>query len=291
LIDRRSKNGFESEVVDAERCKPACALGSLDNVNAPARLPPPRAGRSTRRHDPVRSTWWIAIGLLAIAAVGLVLWFTAKGLQPWTPPIVIGAITTAVTITIIDSAVRREARQRIQPRVNDVLSNIGLGFQSLMLAVVVDYAGTHLDAFRPIPSDAVAMLDLWVSQVDAEDKQREAVNDANEPLLLVEGRQYADRLERARERDREVIEPDLIRAIDDLTTSVAQARVLFALGERGTGRVGPQEASRIVVNAAKAFAPALRRYAPKWVSVHTQLQEAGQEHSAQSRQRRDETPG
>jgi membrane protein YdbS with pleckstrin-like domain len=84
----------------------------------------------------------IAIGLVVLAAVGLPLWFTVDGLKPWVPNITVGAITVAVTITIIDRAVRREVqdqeRRRLQPRVDSALRRLGVGFARMMNTLVMD---------------------------------------------------------------------------------------------------------------------------------------------------------
>ena len=117
----------------------------------------------------MRPTWWVALVLLVGAVVGIVVWFTAGGSQPWTPPIVVGAITSAVTITVIEEVVRHEERQRTKPRVDDVLFRIGSGLRALVFAIVVDYAGTHLHNFQEIPASVLELIDLWLSQAEAED--------------------------------------------------------------------------------------------------------------------------
>ena len=52
-----------------------------------------------------------------------------------------------------------EGRRRLAPRVEHVHYWIGLGFRGLMSAIITDYAWTHADTFRPIPADAIEMIE------------------------------------------------------------------------------------------------------------------------------------
>jgi hypothetical protein len=83
--------------------------------------------------------------MLLVAAAGVVLWCTTDSLRAWIPNITVGALTVALTITVVERAIRQEARNRLLPRLEGALSTIGSDFQMMLLAVVRDYSSTHLE--------------------------------------------------------------------------------------------------------------------------------------------------
>jgi hypothetical protein len=81
-------------------------------------------------------TTGVAFGMLFVAGVGAALWYATDSLRAWIPSISVGAVTVALTITVVDRAIQRETRNRLQPRVEGALSTAGLDFQTMLLAVV-----------------------------------------------------------------------------------------------------------------------------------------------------------
>ena len=114
-------------------------------------------------------------------------------------------------------------------------------------------------------------------------------------MLIAEAGNFAVALERLRERDREVIEPDLIHAMDEFSVEVARARLLLSFVQRGTTH-DPAGTTRAavasVVQAARKFATAFAPYSSSSMTVHQQLRrrvrEAGRDHSEQLRRARDQ---
>jgi hypothetical protein len=101
-------------------------------------------------------------------------------------------------------------------------------------------------------------------------------------MLLAEGVDFARRLEHFRDRDRDVIEPDLIRVMDDFDWQVGQALQLLQFVDLGLADDGPeteQLALRIVVEAAREFALVFRGYGPIWTEIPNLTREAGRTHS------------
>lgn len=236
-----------------------------------------------------RPTFWIAAVLAVLAGVGIWAWFHFKGgLRSWTPNIVVGALTTAVTITIIDWAIRRESKRKLRPRVEDALYWIGLSFRGLVSSVAIDYASTHLNSFKPLPDDATELLQQWLDERANEDGLRpEALN---ESLILEGGIELRQAVERARERDRDVLEPDLIREMDEFTRTVNfatwRASGAFRLPNDDT-QVVARELSTGIVDSGIRFAEVFKRYAPTWMAVPDVTREGSRAHSDQLRQLRD----
>lgn len=203
------------------------------------------------------------------------------------PNVVVGAITVAITVAIIDRAVSREAQRRIQPRVDDVLGRIGLGLHTLVFGLVIDYAGSHLDTFKPIPAEASAVVDQWLADQDAVDWPQPLAPDGDEPLVIQHATMFLDSLEVVRERDREVIEPDLVHAIEAYGAAVRRSRMLL---RRPSLRDRNEEAAvRSVVEAAGRFTAVFARHAPQGCAVHPQLREAARSHNEQMCRMRDHT--
>lgn len=214
-------------------------------------------------------------------------WLTA-----WMPNVVVGALTVALTITVIDRAFRREAQRRLKPRVDDALWRIGSNFRSLVFGVAIDYAATHVDNFKPIPADASAMMAHWLANAD--DANSASLGAAGEePLLIQEAESFVEPLEIIRERDREVLEPDLVRAMDEDTAAVRQSRMLIRMpyAPPANQPTNEQVAVRSVVVAAGQFIDVFGRYAPGSTEIRPQLRHAARAHNEQVRRMRDQSAG
>ena len=106
----------------------------------------------------------------------------------------------------------------------------------------------------------------------------------------LEARTLLGQLEGYRERDREIMEPDFIAAIDEFGWSFQRALTLFRLQhEPGSG--DPRAADRIallsLIRGARSFAAVLARYAPEWMELPAIMREGARSHSEQIRALRD----
>jgi hypothetical protein len=216
-----------------------------------------------RIHETMTSSpWWTPTTKLALALVGVAVLGVATyrhgWLHDWMPNVVIGALVVALTITVVDRAVRREAEDRIQLRVDDVMAGLGEALQELITAIVFDYVAHHRHDLKPVPADSLEMIDLWLSDRKTESRppkrppkpfdpewfrealispakfQIESLGDAllnpkpdlgPEPnlALVAAGQVCAEQLERFRDRDREVMPTQLTHAIDEFTKAARQA--------------------------------------------------------------------
>lgn len=255
-----------------------------------ARPPLPSAPRRSLQavQDHLFTTRGIAVCSLVAAAVSLVLWFTVPWLKPWMPNVTVGAITIAITITVIERVVKTEAQRELQPRTESALRDIGLGFRILVGTIALDYATTHVDDLKPIPQDALGMIDLWLSQHGAEDTERERTHREHLPVLIVNSKTFVEDLERCRERDREVLAPDLVRAVDDFSTGVMQWSVVIdaAQSVHHADAELERDALRSIVKSTRAFGVVFLRYAPRWNEVELGY-EAARNLSRIARDRRD----
>jgi hypothetical protein len=241
------------------------------------------------RLSPTRA---IAVAMLVVAAVGVVLWQTTDGLRAWIPNITVGAVTVALTITVVERAIRREARSRLEPRVDGAISTIGVEFQMMLLAVVRDYSSTHVDAFEPVPKDGVEMIELWLDSHDDIDAPRVRSDDGEVPALVSSARVFADHLERARERDRDVLEPALIRAMDDFCLSVEEAKELVGFELEPAEHAQAEDLALImIVMSLRVLAWVMSRQGPHWLEIREPTRAAAVARRENARRRRDATVG
>jgi hypothetical protein len=213
------------------------------------------------------------------------------------PSVVVGALTVALTITVVEQAIRREDDLRREPRRDDVLWSIGLGLRALVSAIVIDYAGHHLDNFRPVPGDAFAMIEQWLAGYDSEDYEPPRGQLLNPetgvldpppktPMLLDEGFDLLNVLERHRDRDRDVIPEDLTHAIDGYAWHIGQARTLFSLRVADTDEdalARSRSCRHTVVEATRDIAEVIRRHQPKALVIVGLGQEAAASYNARLR--------
>jgi hypothetical protein len=191
-----------------------------------------------------------------------------------------------VDVTIVSWIVRREARRRIQPRVERTLYSIGLSYpRGFLHAILIDYARTHHATFKPIPRTAPEMVELWLAEQEHEDVPRHRLEGERWPMLIASAREYVGELEDYRARDLDVLEPDLVRAIDDFRWNVGQAIQLLGMYEQGLLQEQAdteQVALMTVMQGAQQLTSALERYAPTWMTVLEQMRAGAAEHSRRS---------
>jgi hypothetical protein len=217
-----------------------------------------------------------------------VLWYTSAGLRAWIPNITVGAATVALTITVVEGAIRREARNRLLPRVEGAISTIGIDFHMMLLAVVRDYSSTHVDVFEPVPKDGVELIELWLGSHDELDAPRVRSDDGEVPAILSSGREFAEQLERERERDRDVLDPALVRAMDDFCFTVQEANDVIGFDLDRAEHAKAEDLSVImIVMALRVLAWALRREGPHWLEIREPTRTAALARRENARRRRD----
>jgi hypothetical protein len=115
------------------------------------------------------------------------------------------------------------------------------------------------------------LIEQWLAEQDAEDAVRLSVQDGGEPQLLGEGSSLADAVERVRERDLDVLEPQLVAAMDECAARARRAGTMYRVavvdpqtGEPNGGTDGAFPLRHLVqgvlglVERLEAFKPAAR---------------------------------
>ena len=177
------------------------------------------------------------------------------------------------------------------------MAAIGEALQGLISAIVMDYLEHHVDdEFEPVPDDSLKMIGLWLSSHGAESTPpvSSARFDAPADLapwlspLVNAGQVFAQRLERHRAGDREVMPVKLIHAIDEFAEAANRAIrepgvMDILLNEPDLHSITtPDEAARraarrTTVVAAQEFVRAFKPYA---ASQSLSIGELGRAHAA-----------
>lgn len=126
------------------------------------------------------------------------------------------------------------------------------------------------------------MLSFWLAEQASEDIPRQLLEGQTLPMLILEAREFTERLEEHRSRDLDVLEADLVAAIDDFRWHTSQAIQLLALVEqspRHDDEKAEGTALAMVVCGAQKFAAAFDRYNSHWMKVRDISKEAALVHS------------
>jgi hypothetical protein len=227
--------------------------------------------------------------MLAVAAASAVTYALTATLRSWMPNVATGAFFVAVTITVVERAIRRERRQRLQPRVEYVLDRLRWDLRSFLESLVVDYSGTHLGTFKPVPRDAIAFLDFWLVEKEHQDACHTPLEDSPLPLVLHAGFECANALRRSRDNDREVMEAELVRAIDDYWWHAGQGELFYGFS-RAQWTHDPagnmRHAEEVLVRGARKFAEALLPHDTRGrIEFEDLTLQAAEEHSRGMRER------
>jgi hypothetical protein len=242
---------------------------------------------------------WSALAFAGIAAFAVLMWWLADALDDWAPNFAAEALSIAATLVIVERIVRHEARQRLMPRIESAMAALRSEFRRFLQSVTVDYAGTHLHTFRPLPRDAPDFLDQWLADKQTQDacfSPRRVSDDPKElPLVLGAGEELGKALSHYRELDRDVLDAEVVRAIDDyLWMGVQWAGTRYHLADRGGGTVAEAHASAetTIVRQARALGGVIARHDPHGrIEFQDLTLTAMQEHSEHLRQRAGEIAG
>lgn len=169
---------------------------------------------------------WLAVALVAIAALALVIGITTSRLDNWMPNIATEALAIGVTIAVVERIVERERRRRVQPRVDRALGVLSSDYVKFARMAQFDYASTHLSSdLTEVPEDPLAMLKFWQERHGTETSSRSLPG--RRPLLLEEGITLVRKAQRIAEADRELLPSDLVIAIDNLSQTFGGRGDLF----------------------------------------------------------------
>jgi hypothetical protein len=200
---------------------------------------------------------------LAVAVGASIFYCATSTLRAWTPNIATDAFFVAVTITVVERAIRREARRRLQPRIESVMYHARMAVKMFASSIVIDYSGTHLHTFRAVERDMLEFFDQWLADADNKDACSMPI-DSTYSLVIHAGAELGNFLRDLRNLDREVMELELIRALDDYLWLGAQHGTMmlsFAMDPSGHDRPGSfAHAEQNVVREAKKFAEVLLRH-------------------------------
>jgi hypothetical protein len=131
-------------------------------------------------------------------------------------------------------------------------------------AIVIDYAGTHHKTFKPISPE---MIDLWLTDQQNEDLPRGLDREQPLPMLILEARDFNRDLAESRQLNLDVLEPELVRVIDDFHWLVVKAVQFYGLAAQGLG--DPVRHREIglscAVEAAQQCAKVFKHLGPDWM--------------------------
>ncbi|MDX6453833.1 MAG: hypothetical protein QOH16_3882 [Gaiellaceae bacterium] len=207
----------------------------------------------------------VAVTLAAIAAVAIVINRMSSLLDQWAPNIATEAISVLVTIIVVDRIIDNRERLRMKPRVERALRDVGGDFRMLVRGIAWDYRATHAATFEPIPTTSLGVLDHWLANVGREDSERAVHGDNDLPAAVTHALQVATSLQRVRDNDKDVLEPEVVAAIDEFEEDARLALAVYhgmpgaSVGDRAREAIG------LIVQATHNLGETLIRQDRQWL--------------------------
>jgi hypothetical protein len=207
-----------------------------------------------------------AIGLVLLAGAVLVAWLAADAdwFDDWIANVVVGLVSVAVTITLVEWIVQQEAKRRFEPRVERALRAVGSSYRMMVRVLALDYKATHNETFRRIDTTSLGVLGLWDTGVDTEDTDRTLNNDGL-PHVVNYALTTADQLQEIRETERDVLEPDVVAAIDAFKEDARMAVAIYIGMEDADQRDRERHAIAEVVGGTRRLGEALIGQDRQWL--------------------------
>jgi hypothetical protein len=222
---------------------------------------------------PLRRVDWAAIGFALTAVLFLVLRSASDTawVVEWAPNLAVEALSIAATILIVDRIVRREERRRLRPRLESAYRGIGRQVRSFLHGVAREYVKGHGHPDEADPRRFALALDAWLRAVGTDNVERRV--DDGLPYLFHSASYHAEQLAAIADRDREILPPELVAAIDRLQTQLDAARGGFELMrvhsslDRGIPRAA--DPLVIAIEEVRAFISAFRAHAEsEWLEAY-----------------------
>lgn len=174
------------------------------------------------------TTGWVALALLVLAGAAAAVdsqVSSTSTVRAWVPNIVVGAITVALTVTVVEHALHNRERRRDANIIRYIHEHLDLVLIDFGYALSADYGSTHLATFQPIPTTYIELCELWLK--DAPDGPPITRLTGQLPLVIASAENVASYLDHvARTRYAFVVErhPDLVNSIDRISEWVLMAR-------------------------------------------------------------------
>jgi hypothetical protein len=202
-----------------------------------------------------------AVGFFILAGVCVAVWIETNAADAWMPNAATAAVGIGLTITLVEWIIRQETERRLAPRVERVKDGFRSYLETFAEIVAISYAGAHTRSYRPVPADALHFLAQWLE--DRAPQELDSGQILGVPIVLSLGFDLADEVGKSRVEDREVMDPDLVGAIDDFRLKVTAARTMQFLVEQRLDDT-PEETIRraevLVVEGVLAFGEAFVRW-------------------------------
>ncbi len=116
--------------------------------------------------NPLEWSWTtrsVAGRMVGIACAGTIA-YAIGWLQAWMPNVVVGSLTVAITVTVVERALRDAERgaqrAREQPIMNVIRTRLDLEMMGFVYALLSDYSTTHLNTDTPIPNTVADLCDI-----------------------------------------------------------------------------------------------------------------------------------
>jgi hypothetical protein len=218
-----------------------------------------------RRMTRFRPTHLVAAVFIVIAGALAALYFHAgHDGRAWLPNLATMFAGLGLTIVAVDWIVRRESA----PRVDRALTHIRAEFMTFIDVVALDYATTHSTLPKPIPREALAMLQLWIDEHDHADLPHMHAFTSKEGTLRDAGFEFVAQVTQHDDWDRDVLDARLVAAIRDLGASGRRAEFWSArkippnMPAELAAAIDPRRRSyAALVQGALRFGQVLRAYA------------------------------
>lgn len=204
-----------------------------------------------------------AAAVFALAALGSwLVWYLTDYAGDWTVNVATELGALALTLAIVERIIQGESQARVRPLVENALNRMASSLEWITASIAVDYTDTHVDNFQSVPTDPVAVLDLWnAEQYSADTERRFDTNGCPYPISVAEvvlddfvdvRRDYGDHLE-----------PRLVLALDRLIRRLRNTRMYSAMASAAAPRdVSGRQAlvMSTFVDSLRDFALELRTY-------------------------------
>lgn len=251
-----------------------------------------------------RPTTWLALAAIVVGIAAVVVSVVSDRLDGWMTNVATDAFLLAATILVVERIVRGEGKRRIAPRVERVLWRVGSTMREVVTMIVIDYADRHARTFKRPPNDVLGALDHWLTEERNEDVPRSEADEEPRdpyPMLVHSAGRVAREIKTDVAPDREVLEPDLVRASDDYSWRVGHAAMVIEFVIEGLlddRAETERHARRTAVQATRDFAEVFLGHADRgWAEVDDLTLRAAEERSQwrvrhlEHPERSDEPPG
>jgi hypothetical protein len=201
----------------------------------------------------------------AFAALGTATWWAWHQhahntfIRNWAPNIGTDFFAAAVTLTVVQAILARHEQERARPLSTSAVTRLRSMLAEITAGIGTDYSETHRANRKPLPANALEVLDIWLAEAETADTRRDPADSV--PVAVDTALDSISDFDDIRTHDRDHLPADLVVSLGGFIEQLRETKevreaLLYpnkGLGDDADPHGQMQVALEVLTNAIRGF--------------------------------------